>query len=142
MNMVEQMFYSSSEPCDPRIGAVRRRLRLNLPQMTGEMTDEDRDFSLVRTRNRSADRRQATYEARNPLAQVIGGWAIKPYRRPWSTRTSTSFFRDDLSALIDHLAPRYCVWSNLSAFGRCAKRRTCSRAPGSCRCGEMAAAHG
>jgi hypothetical protein len=45
---------------------------------------------------------------------VIGGWAIEAFTglEREHEDIDVSFFRDDLPKLIDHLAPRYCVWSN------------------------------
>ncbi|MEO6349436.1 MAG: hypothetical protein ABIP53_02195 [Candidatus Limnocylindrales bacterium] len=45
---------------------------------------------------------------------VIGGWAIEAFTgiRREHEDIDVSFFRADLPALLDHLSPRYCVWSN------------------------------
>ena len=86
--------------------------------MTGEMTDEDRDFyrwygpwkpltpTGVKRLMRSSGIRW----------WVIGGWAIEAFTGVPREHEDidVSFFRDDLPALIDHLTPHYCVWSNLN----------------------------
>jgi hypothetical protein len=82
------------------------------------MTDEDRDF-------------YRWYGPWKPLTPtgvkrlmrgsgirwwIVGGWAVDAFTGMSREHEDidVSFFRDDLPALIDHLAPRYCVWSNLS----------------------------
>lgn len=47
---------------------------------------------------------------------IVGGWAIEAFTGVAREHEDidVSFFRDDLGRLLDHLSPRYCVWSNLS----------------------------
>lgn len=47
---------------------------------------------------------------------VVGGWAIDAFsgRQRRHDDIDIGFFRTDLAAMLDHLAPAYCVWSNLS----------------------------
>jgi len=81
-----------------------------------EMTDEDRDF-------------YRWYGSWRPLTPVgvqrlmrgsgirwwiVGGWAVEAFTgisRPHED-IDVSFFRADLPALLEHLSPTYCVWSN------------------------------
>lgn len=83
-----------------------------------EMTDEDRDFyrwygpwrpltpTGVKRLMSGADIRW----------WIVGGWAVDAFTGVPREHEDidVSFFRDDLPALIDHLGPRYCIWSNLS----------------------------
>jgi hypothetical protein len=45
---------------------------------------------------------------------IIGGWAIDAFtgRRRDHEDIDVSFFKADLPTLLDHLSPRYCIWSN------------------------------
>ena len=45
---------------------------------------------------------------------IIGGWSIDAFtgRRRDHEDMDVSFFKADLPKLLDHLSPRYCVWSN------------------------------
>jgi hypothetical protein len=45
---------------------------------------------------------------------IIGGWAIDAFtgRRRDHEDIDVSFFKADLPKLLDHLSPRYCIWSN------------------------------
>src|SRR5687767_1715935 len=45
---------------------------------------------------------------------IVGGWAIDAFTGKARDHEDidVSFFRADLPALLTHLAPRYCVWSN------------------------------
>jgi Aminoglycoside-2''-adenylyltransferase len=47
---------------------------------------------------------------------IVGGWAIDAFTGfPRDHEDiDVSFFRADLPALLAHLSPRYCIWSNLS----------------------------
>jgi hypothetical protein len=45
---------------------------------------------------------------------IVGGWAIDAFtgRRRDHEDIDVSFFKADLPKLLDHLSPRFCVWSN------------------------------
>ena len=47
---------------------------------------------------------------------IVGGWAIDAFTgRPREHHDiDVGFFRADLGAMLDHLAPTVCVWSNAS----------------------------
>lgn len=47
---------------------------------------------------------------------IVGGWAIDAFtgRTREHHDIDVGFFRADLSAMLDHLAPTVCVWSNAS----------------------------
>lgn len=47
---------------------------------------------------------------------VIGGWAIEAFTSVPREHDDidVAFFRDDLPAVLAHLAPDHCVWTNLS----------------------------
>ena len=47
---------------------------------------------------------------------IVGGWAVDAFtgKSREHEDIDVSFFRADLGRLLDHLSPRYCVWSNLS----------------------------
>ena len=127
------MFYSST---------------LNLPGMTGEMTDEDRDFYRWYGPWRPFTPRglQRLMRGSNIRWWIVGGWAVDAFTAVSREHEDidVSFFRSDLPYMLEHLAPRYCVWSNLSAalFDNCVNLMTCSRAPANYGYVEMAAAHG
>src|SRR5215210_671072 len=82
------------------------------------LTDEDRDF-------------YRWYGAWRPITPtgvarllspsgirwwIVGGWAVDAFTGEAREHEDidVSFFRADLGRLLDHLSPRYCVWSNLS----------------------------
>ena len=47
---------------------------------------------------------------------IVGGWAVDAFTGQPRIHEDidVSFFREDLGRLLEHLSPRYCVWSNLS----------------------------
>jgi hypothetical protein len=47
---------------------------------------------------------------------IVGGWAVDAFTGVPREHEDidVSFFRADLPRLLEHLAPNYCVWSNLS----------------------------
>jgi Aminoglycoside-2''-adenylyltransferase len=46
---------------------------------------------------------------------IVGGWAIEAWtgRHREHDDIDIGFFRDDLAAVLAHLSPSFCVWSNL-----------------------------
>lgn len=81
------------------------------------MTDEDRDFYRWYGRWRPLTPRGVArlMSGSGITWWVIGGWAIDAFTgQPREHEDiDVAFFRQDLPVLLDHLAPRYCVWSNL-----------------------------
>ena len=81
-------------------------------------TEEDREFYRWYGRWRPLTPRGVARLMRGSNVRwwIIGGWAIDAFTRAPREHEDidVSFFRSDLPALLDHLAPRYCVWSNLS----------------------------
>lgn len=55
---------------------------------------------------------------------IVGGWAIDAFsgRSREHEDIDVGFFRADLPAILDHLGPDYCVWSNLGGTLRPLKR--------------------
>jgi hypothetical protein len=55
---------------------------------------------------------------------IVGGWAIDAFtgRSREHHDIDVGFFKADLPAVLDHLAPDYCVWSNLSGTLRPLKK--------------------
>ena len=82
------------------------------------MDDEDREFYRWYGRWQPITPRGVARLMRGSDVRwwIIGGWAIDAFTRAPREHEDidVSFFRSDLPALLDHLAPRYCVWSNLS----------------------------
>lgn len=82
------------------------------------MTDEDRDFYRWYGRWRPLTPHGIKRLMRGAGFRwwIVGGWAIDAFtgRAREHEDIDVSFFRADLPALLDHLSPRYCVWSNLS----------------------------
>lgn len=81
------------------------------------MTDEDRDFYRWYGPWRPLTPKGVARLMRGSNIRwwIIGGWAIDAFTgKPREHEDiDVSFFRADLPALLDHLAPRYCVWTNL-----------------------------
>lgn len=82
------------------------------------MTDEDRDFYRWHGRWQPLTPRGVARLMRGSGIRwwIIGGWAVDAFTDTPREHEDidVSFFRADLPRLLDHLSPRYCVWSNLS----------------------------
>lgn len=83
-----------------------------------EMTDEDRDFyrwyGPWRPLNPTGVKR--LMRGSDIRWWIVGGWAVDAFTGVSREHEDidVSFFRADLPTLLEHLAPRYCIWSNLS----------------------------
>lgn len=55
---------------------------------------------------------------------IVGGWAIEAFtgRTRAHDDIDVAIFRGDLPAVLDHLLPNYCVWSNFSGTLRPLRR--------------------
>lgn len=88
------------------------------PYANPEMSDEDRDFYRWYGPWRPLTPRGMARLMRGSNVRwwIVGGWAVDAFTGVPRVHEDidVSFFRADLPALLDHLAPRYCVWSNLS----------------------------
>lgn len=57
---------------------------------------------------------------------IVGGWAVDAFIRQSREHEDIdiSFFKADLPAVVDHLAPDYCIWSNASGTLRPLRKAT------------------
>jgi hypothetical protein len=82
------------------------------------MSEEDRDFYrwYGPWRPYTPRRIQRVMGGLDIRWWIVGGWAVDAFTGVPREHEDidVSFFRSDLPALLDHLAPRYCVWSNHS----------------------------
>ena len=83
-----------------------------------KMSDEDRDFYRWYGPWRPYTPRaiQRVMRGANIRWWIVGGWAVDAFTGVPREHEDidVSFFRQDLPRLLEHLAPRYCVWSNFS----------------------------
>jgi len=88
------------------------------PYANPEMSDEDRDFYRWHGPWRPYTPRgmQRVMRGADIRWWIVGGWAVDAFAGVPREHEDidVSFFRQDLPRLLEHLAPRYCVWSNLS----------------------------
>ena len=80
------------------------------------MSDEDVDFYRWYGPWRQTTPQQVARIMRGSKIRwwIVGGWAIDAFtgKERDHDDIDVSFFRADLPALLAHLSPRYCVWSN------------------------------
>jgi aminoglycoside-2''-adenylyltransferase len=88
------------------------------PLFTPEMSDEDRDFYrwYGSWRPLTPPAIAQLMAGANIRWWIVGGWAVDAFTGIPREHEDidVSFFRADLPALLDHLGPKYCVWSNAS----------------------------
>jgi hypothetical protein len=91
--------------------------RITTPH-TDQTTDEDRDFYRWYGPWRPLTPKGVARLMRGSKIRwwIIGGWAVDAFTGVPREHEDidVAFFRADLPRLIDHLAPRYCIWSNLN----------------------------
>ena len=85
---------------------------------TPEMTDEDRDFYrwYGPWRPLTPPAVARLMKGANFRWWIVGGWAVDAFTGIPREHEDidVSFLRADLPTVLDHLGPRYCVWSNAS----------------------------
>ena len=83
-----------------------------------EMTDEDRDFYRWYGPWKPLDPAGVKRLMRGSGIRwwIVGGWAVDAFTGVPREHEDidVSFFRTDLPRLLEHLSPKYCVWSNHS----------------------------
>lgn len=88
------------------------------PYASPEMSDEDRDFYRWYGPWRPLTPRGIVRVMRgaNMRWWIVGGWAVDAFTGVPREHEDidVSFFRADLPRLLEHIAPRYCVWSNFN----------------------------